>query len=111
MLSSIDVTNVARQVLTFDCGEELGLSESELLSRVQKLTSKAYRRAVETCFDYATAPICDVTTAADIMALAGKVLVPLVGWKKSVVDVRNTAAITPLWYTDNQLRAQAAKNA
>jgi hypothetical protein len=98
LLSPIQVRNVTRQPLEFDCGGLIGLSENQLLTRVQRTTSRSYRRAVQKCFDYAKAPICDMTTAADVIVFADKVIVPIEEWKEAVLESRSTRITSH--YTD-----------
>jgi hypothetical protein len=90
LLSPIEVGNVTHQPLEFNCCGLLGLSEDALLTRVHKNTSRSYRRAVQKCFDYAKAPICDMATAADVIVFADKVIVPIEEWKEAVLESRST---------------------
>jgi hypothetical protein len=90
LLSPIEVRDVTHQPLEFNFGGLIGLSEDALLTRVYKNTSRSYRRAVQKCFDYAKAPICDMTTAADVIVFADKVIVPIEEWKAAVLERRST---------------------
>jgi hypothetical protein len=85
LLSPIQVRNVTRQPLEFDCGGLIGLSENQLLTRVQRTTSRSY-------------PICDMTTAADVIVFADKVIVPIEEWKEAVLESRSTRITSH--YTD-----------
>ena len=100
LLTPIEISDIRYTPLSFTFGNQVDLTEEELLARVQKVTSRPYRRAVQRCFDYASAPVCDVTTGADIIVFAEKVLVPFADWKSCVIDKRNNLATSPAWYVE-----------
>jgi hypothetical protein len=100
LLTPIEISDIRDKPLSFNCGKQVDLSEDDLLTRVQMVTSRPYRRAVQRCLDYASAPICDVNTGADIIVFAEKVLVPFADWKSCVIDKRNNVDTSPAWYVE-----------
>jgi hypothetical protein len=98
LLRPIELSDTEEQPLIFHCGEGQELTISDLLDRVEDAMTKPYRAATQKCFDFATASICNLTAAADIIAFSNAVLIPLTKWKADVVDRRDGTGVPRRWY-------------